>query len=197
MRRLICIFSCIVIILGILSCSKEEKEIITGSFKVRYYLSSYFVPQSIQLSSHSRNESNEIYLDSKEKTTKANNPTEYLKLSTEYGETGEKEFWTTQPPYSQPYGISQMKVFLLKQGQKIDISESAMIGFVDCSNVILSKYSDMNEKIVRKRISELSTHDLKWLREYFSISHTIKEDGDYYLVITLESGKELSVQLKF
>lgn len=181
----------------LVSCSNEEKEPITGSFKVRYYLSSYFVPQSIQLSSLSRNGSNEIYLDSKLKITKANNPTEYLKLSTEYGETGEKEFWTTQPPYSQPYGISQMKVFRLKQGQKIDISESAIIGFVDCSNVILSKYSDMNEKIVQKRISELSTHDLKWLREYFTISHTIKEDGDYYLIITLESGKELSVHLEF
>lgn len=195
MKRLICFFSCIVIILGVLSCSKEEP--ITGTFKVRYYLSSYFVPQSIQLSSLSRNGSNEIYLDSKEKITKENNPTAYLKLSTKYGETGEKEFWTAVPPYSQPYGISQMRVFLLKQGQKIDISKSAMIGFDDCSNVILSNYSDMNEKIVQKRISELSIHDLKWLREDFSISHTIKEDGDYYLIITLESGNELSVQLKF
>lgn len=197
MRRLICIFSCIVILLGVLSCSKGEKEIITGAFKVRYYLYSYFVPQSIHLSSSSRNGVNLIILHSKEKITKENNPTEFLKLSTEYGETGEKEFWIAHAPHSQPYGISQLKVFLLKQGEKIDISDSATIVYPDCSNVILSKYSDKNKKYVTKRVSDLSAHDLKWLRERFSIYHDIKEDGDCYLVITLENGKELSVQLKF
>lgn len=198
MRRLICIFSCIVISLGVLSCSKEEKETIIGAFEVRYYLSSYFVPQGIHLSSNlSGYGSYSIHLYSKEKITKENNPTAFLKLSTEYGETGEKEFWITHPPYSQPYGISQLKVFLLKQGEKIDISDSATIIYPDCSNVILSKYSYKSEKYVWKKVSELSAHDLKWLRESFTIGHDIKEDGDYYLVITLENGKELSVQLKF
>ena len=185
-------------LLGILSCSKEEKEIITGTFKVRYFFSSYFVPQGIHLSSYlSGVGKNSIHLYSKEKITKENNPTEFLKLSTEYGETGEKEFRITHPPYPQPYGISQLKVFLLKQGEKIDISDSATIGYRDCSNVILSKYSNMSEKYVGKRVSELSAHDLKWLRESFAIYHALKEDGDCYLVITLENGKELSVQLKF
>lgn len=195
MNSFICICSSLVLIMGFLSCS--EKEILTGTFLERYYLSSYFVPQRIHLSSYSRNGVNDIILEGTDKITKETNIAEFTRLSTEYGETGEQEFWMEKPPYSQPYGISAIKAYQSIRGEQIDVSDKFIIAWRDCSNVILSKYSDMNEKVSQKKISELTTHDLKWLRERFSVYHTTPLDGDLYLVMILENGTELSLQLLF
>lgn len=127
-----------------------------------------------------------------------NNPTEFLHLAKEYGETGETEFWKSGPGLLKPYGLAQMKAFLLKEGQKIDISDSVNIVFEDVSEIIFSKYKNMDAKKAEwKKLSELTSHDLKWMQYTFSISHSLKEEGEYYLVVTLTNGEELSVKLKF
>lgn len=194
MKNFIRIFSCFIIILSVLSCS--EKEIITGRFDLRYLFSSYFVPQSINVPSPGTY-GFRAYLNSEEKITEENNLTEFLKLSTEYGETGDKIFSVPHPPYPKPYGISSIKFYQSAQGKRADISDKVKIAFRDCSNIILSKYSVKSDEFVIKKVSELTSHDLKWLRERFTIFRETKEPGEFYLVITLENGKELNQQVNF
>ncbi|MDD7317151.1 MAG: hypothetical protein SOZ80_03110 [Prevotella sp.] len=183
-------------IVSLVSCS--EKEPISGTDEVNYYISSYFIPQRIAFTTTvSRNGSFYLLLNTdNHRISQKENPAEFKKLAKEYGETGEKIFRLWHPPVSQPYNILKIKVYKKQNGKMTDVSEQSGIGYSDYSKFVLSKYSGEDFIPTSKKISELTAHDLKWLPERFSISPPTEKEGEYYLVITLESGKELSVHLK-
>ena len=187
-------------IVSLVSCS--EKEPISGSDEVNYYISSYFIPQRIALTTTvSRNGSFALLLNNdNHRISQKENPAKFKKLARDYGETGEKKFRLLHPPVSQPYGISNVWVYEKRNGKMTDVSEQSQIGYQDYSQFVLSKYTYTKTGddciYTSKEVSKLTAHDLKWLPERFSISPPTEKEGEYYLVITLESGKELSFHLK-
>lgn len=193
MKTIFRICCCIVLILSTMSCSKDDP--VSGTFKARYLFCSYFSPQTITYESYG--ERSKIVLDNKEKITKEGNPTDFLNLSKMYGETGQKEFWTSQPPCIKPYGISSIKVYQITNGERTDISDNVTVAYTDCSNIIRSNYTDMNEQDVKKKLSELTPHDLKWILKEFILFHSSSKEEKFYLVITLDNGKEISQEISF
>lgn len=77
----------------------------------------------------------------------------------------------------------------------IDLSEQSWIGYSNYSKFILSKYLGEECIFISKKISEVTSDDLKWLPKHFSVSPPMEDKGEYYLTISLTSGKELSVLL--
>lgn len=185
---------------NLISCSKEEP--ISGVEEVNYYIPSYFVPQRIAFTTTaSRNGYFYLLLDTdNHRISQKENPAEFKKLAREYGETGEKKFRLFHPPVTQPYSISNVRVYEKQNGKMMDVSERSWIGYRDYSRFVLSKYTytDTGDDCIpaSKEVSKLTAHDLKWLPERFSIYPPTEKKGEYYLVITLENGKELSFQLK-
>lgn len=184
-------------IVGLVSCS-EEVPPISGTDEVNYYISSYFIPQRITFTTTtSRNGSFYLLLNTdNHRISLKENPTEFKKLAREYGETGENTFRLWHPPVSQPYSLSKIRVYKMQNGKMIDISEQSGIGYLDYSKFVLSKYLGEDLIPTSKKISEVTSDDLKWLPEHFSVSPPMEDKGEYYLTISLTSGKELSVLLK-
>lgn len=181
--------------IGLVSCTREEEPPITGVTEVNYLIGSYFVPQNIYFSREGKGYGS-VYVGSKNKITQENNFKEFSKLSKEYGENGKKIFWLTHPPYSHPYGIRSIKVYRLVEGRRKDISDRIKICYKDYSNIILSKYTDMNETFVEKKMSELTPHDLKWFSGDLFMQFETEETEECLFVMELDNGKELTMSIK-
>lgn len=177
------------------SCS-EEIPPISGDVEVNYYISDYFIPQNIGISTYSRNGVFDIILGHGDSSiSQKGNFVEFKKLAKEYGETGEKTFILWHPSVSHPYSLSTIRVYKMQNGKMIDLSEQSWIGYSNYSKFILSKYLGEDCIFISKKISEVTSDDLKWLPKYFSVSPPMEDKGEYYLTISLTSGKELSVLL--
>lgn len=183
-------------IVSLLSCS-DKIEPIDGTQNVRYYIGRYFIPDKIYISSDPTNNYFVLHLDTGDRYISLDeNPAEFKKLAKEYGETGETIFRLWHPPVIQPYNISQLKVYKKQDGKMIDVSDIVEIGYRSYFKIISSKYATKNVEYLSKKISELTPHDLKWLPDDFQIVLSKMDAGEYYLVVTLADGKELSMELK-
>ena len=93
------------------------------------------------------------------------NSEEFRKIATEYGEMGDTTLYIFSPPFEKPYNIQGIKVFQLQAGKWVDVSDKVEIGYADYSPYILGRYdwSLLHRNYVRKKITELTEHDLKWL----------------------------------
>ncbi len=93
------------------------------------------------------------------------NSEEYRKLASEYGEKGDTTIRIFGSPYEKPYNILGIKLLQLQAEEWVDISDKVEIGYIDNSLFILGRYkwSLLHRNYVRKKITELTEHDLKWL----------------------------------
>ncbi len=78
----------------------------------------------------------------------------------------------------------------------IDVSDIVEIEYRSYFKIISSKYTLKDVEYLSQKISELTPHDLKWLPDDFQVVLSKMDAGEYYLVVTLADGKELSVELK-
>lgn len=183
-------------IVSLLSCS-DKIEPIDGTQNVRYYIGRYFIPDKIYISSDPTNNYFVLHLDTGDRYISLDeNPAEFKKLAKEYGETGEKVFTLWHPPVMKPYNISQLKVYKKQDGKMIDVSDIVEIEYRSYFKIISSKYTLKDVEYLSQKISELTPHDLKWLSDDFQVVLSKMDAGEYYLVVTLADGKELSVELK-
>ena len=93
-----------------------------------------------------------------------------------------------------------MRVYQREGTDEKDVSQYFEISFWDCSSYISSGYSDeynIPTWSVRKRLTDLSEHDLKWLSQRFDLKPdpVLDTQARYTLKIALKGGKELVVQL--
>ncbi len=93
------------------------------------------------------------------------NSEEFRKLATEYGERGDTTLYIFSPPFEKPYNIQGIKVLQLQAGEWVDVSDKVEIRYADYSLYILGRYdwSLLQHNYVRKKITELTEFDLKWL----------------------------------
>ena len=93
------------------------------------------------------------------------NSEEFRKIATEYGEMGDTTLYIFSPPFEKPYNIQGIKVLQLQAGKWVDVSDKVEIGYADYSPYILGRYdwSLRHRSSVRKKITELTEFDLKWL----------------------------------
>ena len=118
----------------------------------------------------------------------------------EYGEYGKRRFMHIGPPFEKPVGIVGMSVYQREGTDEKDVSQYFGIIFWDCSSYISSGYSDeynIPTWSVRKRLTDLSEHDLKWMSDQIALTPDLTLDtaARYTLKIALKGGKELVVQL--
>lgn len=184
-------------IVSLLSCS-DKRALIDGADDVRYYIGRYFIPDKVYIYPYSTNNCFYFHLDTGDRRyiSLGENPAEFKKLAKEYGETGETVFRLWHPPVMKPYNISQLKVYKKQDGKMIDVSDIVEIEYRSYFKIISSKYTLKDVEYLSQKISELTPHDLKWLPDDFQVVLSKMDAGEYYLVVTLADGKELSVELK-
>ena len=131
-----------------------------------YFMEKYFVPTYIETwliegEEYSACNINLCYI----KCIDDKNSEEFRKIATEYGEMGDTTLRIFSPPFEKPYNIQGIKVLQLQAGKWVDVSDKVEIGYADYSPYILGRYdrSLLHRSSVRKKITELTEFDLKWL----------------------------------
>lgn len=183
---------------GVLSCSDED-EIIGYTSDLRYLFCSYYIPETVYLEVNDANTyCHVVWGDVRsKKISEKDNATEFKRLAAEYGETGEIRFKLVIPAFEKPFGISAVKVYREVGDERIDVSEQIEIVYKDNSDFIFSKYKEYVSlnKLVRKKVSELTEHDIKWLSWDLHLWFEMEDKSHLFLVVTLKDNAELSVKI--
>jgi hypothetical protein len=126
----------------------------------------YFVPTHIETSLEEGKEDSYCTINLCHTTCIDNkNSEEFRKIAAEYGEMGDTTLRIFTLPYTKPYNIQGIKLLQLQAGEWVDVSDKVEIGYYDISQYILGRYdwSLLQHNYVRKKITELTEFDLKWL----------------------------------
>lgn len=182
---------------GVLSCS-DKNEITGYTSELRYLFYSYYIPKAVYLEVNDANTYCHVvwgYVPSK-KISEKDNLTEFKRLAGEYGETGEKPFKLWHPAFAKAFGISTVKVYRQVGNERLDVSDQAVAAYDDWSGFISSKYEGPGfSKRVRKKVSELTEHDIKWLSWDLHLWLEMEDKSHLFLVVTLKDNTELSVKI--
>lgn len=101
----------------------------------------------------------------------------------------------TLPPYPKPYNITGLRIIQSVNGETKDVSAEFIISFTDYSRYVASKYSIGIAPPVKKRVNEMTEHDLKWLFTEFYLQSLIKDNTKLSLIVDLKDAKALTVEL--
>ena len=101
---------------------------------------------------------------------------DFRKLAAEYGEMGKKRFSLIPPPFRKPYNLQGIKVWQGEGKERVDVSAKVLIDYVDNSAFINAGYKGKQDEVVRRTLSELTDHDLKWMSEIFTLYFDQLED---------------------
>ena len=170
------VFSCF-------SCQYSEPTI-------HHLFNSYFVPNKAKVRTE---DSKHFYIKFYGEEIKEGS-TQFTSLSKEFGDTGENRPLTL-PPYPKPYNITGLRIIQSVNGETKDVSAEFIISYTDYSRYVASKYSIGIAPPVKKRVNEMTEHDLKWLFSEFYLQSLIKDDTKLSLIVDLKDAKALTVEL--
>lgn len=179
------------------SCEYESNEL-----EPRYFFVSFFIPTHATYYEFTQySKKNMLYLSSDEIITESNNSSEFYRLDNEYGERG-KSIIPELPPFasSQPIGIETMKIYKVVGNEREDVSDKCSIKYMNYSLYVSEHFStsitdEMME--VNKKIAELTDFDYKWMNESISLTLDFQNEGNVYLVISLDNGTEIEQRLLY
>ena len=151
-------------LLTLTGCNKKIdgcKARTTHHFMEKYFIPTYIETSLVEGEENSACGINLCYI----KCIDDKNSEEFRKIATEYGEMGDTTLRIFSPPFEKPYNIQGIKVLQLQAGKWVDVSDKVEIGYADYSPYILGRYdwSLLHRNSVRKKITELTEFDLKWL----------------------------------
>ena len=145
-----------------------------GDFHYTYfYFERYFSPSSVTIDLGTRGCSVSLYGDNY--VEGMDNP-DFRKLAAEYGEMGKKRFSLIPPPFRKPYNLQGIKVWQGEGRERVDVSAKVLIDYMDNSTFINAGYVGEKYQIVRRTLSELTDHDLKWMSRSFTLYFDQLED---------------------
>ena len=145
-----------------------------GDFHYTYfYFERYFAPSSVTINFGTRGCGVSLYGDNY--IEGMDNP-DFRKLAAEYGEMGKKRFSLIPPPFRKPYNLQGIKVWQGEGKERVDVSAKVLIDYVDNSAFINAGYKGRQDEVVRRTLSELTDHDLKWMSEIFTLYFDQLED---------------------
>ncbi len=183
--------------LFVTSCKDEDR----GEGPVNFFFTSYFVPQTIEASQIIDSQINCFSLSSVEYITEKNDSSRFYKLAREFGEYGDKQYPSIPPcPSSKPIGIKTIMINKIEGNEKFDVSSHSVISYFNPSSFILSNQSStigMVDYMVEKKVSDLTEFDYKWMYESFSIALDFQNEGNVYIVISLDNGTEIEQRLLY
>ncbi len=184
------------VLFSLISCEYESNEL-----EDRYFFESFFIPTYFVYNFVSSTGVNSIWLKADEYITEGNNATEFYKLDIEYGESGKSEISEIPPSASnQPIGIKTIKVYKVVGNEREDVSEQCSIKYMNYSLYVSEHFSlsityEMME--MKKKVSELTDFDYKWMNESISLTLAFQNEGNVYLVISLDNGTEIEQRLLY
>ena len=150
-------------LLTLTGCTKRDSR---PSHATHHYMEIYFVPTHIETSLEEGKEDSYCTINLCYTTCIDNkNSEEFRKIAVEYGEMGDTTLYIFSPPFEKPYNIQGIKLLQLRAGEWVDVSDKVEIRYADYSLYILGRYdwSLLQHNYVRKKITELTEFDLKWL----------------------------------
>ena len=185
-----------IILLIFVSCDEE-----TWESEERYFFKSFFYPTCFTYDYSSDCGINYIMLSSEESITESNNPSEFYRLDGEYGESGKSKICEEPPMASnQPIGIKSMKVYKIDGDERVDVSDQCLIRYENYSSYVSSHFStSITDEMmtVRKMMSSLTDFDCRWMSQSILIVLHFQNEGNVYLVISLDNGTEIEQRLLY
>ncbi len=184
------------LLLSLVSCEYESNEL-----EDRYFFESFFIPTRFVYNFVSSTGVNSIWFKADEYITEGNNATEFYKLDNEYGESGKSEISDIPPSASnQPIGIETMKVYRVVGNEREDVSDQCSIKYMNYSLYVSEHFSSSityEMMWVKKKVSELTDFDYKWMNESITLTLDFQNEGNVYLVISLDNGTEIEQRLLY
>ena len=179
------------------SCEYESNEL-----EDRYFFVSFFIPTRAMYYEYAQySKKNALHLSSDEIITENNNPSEYFRLDNEYGENGKSRISDEPPTASnQPIGIETMKVYRVVGNEREDVSDQCSIKYMNYSLYVSEHFSSSityEMMWVKKKVSELTDFDYKWMNESITLTLDFQNEGNVYLVISLDNGTEIEQRLLY
>jgi hypothetical protein len=155
-------------------------------------------PTTIQLEFQADCVRRKINVDGK----KVPNP-QFLKLAKEYGDSGEDYLSSSGPVHACiAINVVDFKIYENSCTRKRDVSDRFVIIYEDLYDLMLDirkkkRYDGRSDKRIIKNVSNLTTEDLKWLPDNFSLEYNPDDvKFPYILEITYGDGSKFSYHLQ-
>ncbi len=128
---------------------------------------------------------------------------QFLKLAKEYGDSGEDYSSSIGPVHAGiAINVVDFKIYENSCTRKRDVSDRFVIIYEDLYDLMLDirkkkRYDGRSDKRIIKNVSNLTTEDLKWLPDNFSLEYNPDDvKFPYILEITYGDGSKFSYHLQ-